>query len=391
MVSSLRQKRRFHSRNEVLMKIGVPKETAAGERRVSQTPETCARLKKAGIDVLVQIGAGVESTFLDKDYEAAGARLTPSAVSLFGEADLITKVQPPSSEELKYLRQGQILVGHLQPLTRSDLIRELAQRGVTALAMELMPRITRAQKLDTLSSQTTVSGYKAVLLAAAELPRFFPMLMTAAGTIPPARVLILGAGVAGLQAIATAKRLGALVEAFDVRPAVKEQVESLGAKFVVVEAPAEQAQDAGGYAKEMSEAYKAKQAEAIARHVKESDVVISTALIPGKPAPKLITADMVRAMKPNTVIVDLAAEAGGNCELTRPDQKVEDSGVIILGPTNLPSSVPCHASAMYARNVQALLLDLWKNNELKLDTADEVVAGVLVCRNGEIVNPRLKQ
>lgn len=373
------------------MKIGIPKETMAGERRVAATPETCTRYQKAGFEIIVEAGAGDASTFRDEEYTMAGARLVPGASAVYAEADLIAKVQPPTIDEVCLLRPGQILVGYLNALTRADLVRALAERRVTALAMELMPRITRAQKMDALSAMSTIAGYKAVLLAANAIPKFFPMLMTAAGTIKPAKVLVMGAGVAGLQAIATARRLGAVVEAFDVRPAAKEQVESLGAKFVEVEAPQEQAQDAGGYAKEMSEAYKAKQRDAIARHCKDADVVICTALIPGRPAPVLITGEMVRSMRPGSVIVDIAAEAGGNCELTRAEQPVNEAGVTILGPTNLPSTMAAPASQMYARTVAAFLLDIWKNRDLKLDPADEVVAGALVCREGEVVHPRCRE
>ena len=373
------------------MKIAIPKATLEGETRVSLIPETCTRLKKLGLDTVFERGAGYAAGFTDAEYEAVGAKACDTADQLFGEADIFVSVYPPTDTDLSRLRSGSTLFSILNPLVRHDLVRRLAEGGVTSLAMDLMPRISRAQKMDVLSSQSTVAGYKAVLLAAVELNRMFPMLMTAAGTLAPAKVLILGAGVAGLQAIATARRLGAVVEAFDVRPAVKEQVQSLGAKFVEVEAPSEDAEDKGGYAKEMSEAYKLKQKEAIARHVKESDIVISTALIPGKPAPILITGDMGRPMRPGALIVDLAAEAGGNCELTNAGERVTENGVLILGPANLPASVPYHASQMYSRNVASFMQDLVKEGQLVLRMDDECVAGTLITQGGQIVHPRVRE
>ncbi len=371
------------------MKLAIPKETVSGERRVAATPETCGRLIKSGFEVLVERGAGTQSSIPDSAFEKSGATLASDFAELCDRADLLAKVQSPTADEIERMKADVLLIAMLNPLADPDLIRRLADRKITALAMELMPRITRAQKMDVLSAMSTVTGYKAVLIAACSLNRFFPMFMTAAGTVTPAKVLVLGAGVAGLQAIATARRLGAVVEAFDVRPAVKEQVESLGARFIEVDAPAQDAEDAGGYAKEMSEAYKARQAEVIADHVKEANVVITTALIPGKPAPKLITADMVRSMKPDSVIVDLAGEAGGNCELTRHGETVVDGGVIIESPANLPSSVSFHASQMYARTVSAFILDVSKDGKLELDTENEIIAGTLVTRGGEIVHPRV--
>ena len=372
------------------MKIAIPKEVVAGERRVAATPESCGRLLKAGFRVTVERGAGVPSSFSDADYERAGATLANDAIELLRDVDIIAKVRPPTDDELGGLRPDAILIALLNPLAEPDLMRRLADAKVSALAMELMPRISRAQKMDALSAMSTVAGYRAVLIAASSLNRFFPMFMTAAGTVKPARVLILGAGVAGLQAISTARRLGAIVEVFDVRPAVKEQVQSLGARFIEIAAPAEDAEDAGGYAKEMSDAYKQRQAEAIAEHVKEADVVISTALIPGRPAPRLITADMVRSMRPDSVIVDLAGEAGGNCELTRHGETVVESGVIIESPADLPSSLSHHASQMYARTVAAFILDVSKDGTLELDLENEIIAGTLVTRGGEVVHPRLK-
>lgn len=372
------------------MKLAIPKATLEGEARVSLIPETCTRIKKLGLDTLIESGAGTQAGFLDSEYEAVGVKTCSSADELFGEADIFVSVCPPTDADLSRLRSGCTLFSILNPLIRHDLVRKLAEGGITSLAMDLMPRISRAQKMDVLSSQSTISGYKAVLLAAAELQKMFPMMMTAAGTLAPAKVLVMGAGVAGLQAIATARRLGAVVEAFDVRPAVKEQVQSLGAKFVEVEAPAEDAEDKGGYAKEMSDAYKQKQKEVIAQHVKDADIAISTALIPGKPAPILITAEMVHAMRPGSVIIDLAAEAGGNCELTRAGERVDANGVLILGPTNLPASVPFHASQMYSRNVGAFLQDLVKEGQLILSMDDECVAGTLITQGGQIVHPRVR-
>lgn len=373
------------------MKIAIPKATLDGETRVSLIPETCTRLKKLGLESILEAGAGYAAGFPDSEYESAGAKVYATADELFGAADIIVSVCPPTDSDLARLRSGCTLFSILNPLVRHDLVRRLAEGGVTSLAMDLMPRISRAQKMDVLSSQSTVSGYKAVLLASIELDKMFPMMMTAAGTLTPAKVLILGAGVAGLQAIATARRLGAVVEAFDVRPAVKEQVQSLGAKFVEVEAPTEDAEDKGGYAKEMSDAYKQKQKEAIAKHVKESDIAISTALIPGKPAPILITAEMARAMRPGSVVVDIAAEAGGNCELTKLGERVVENGVIILGPSNLPATVPFHASQMYSRNVAAFLQDLVKDGQLVLKMDDECVAGTLITQGGQIVHPRVRE
>ncbi|HKQ50289.1 MAG TPA: Re/Si-specific NAD(P)(+) transhydrogenase subunit alpha [Phycisphaerae bacterium] len=373
------------------MKIAIPKPTSEGETRVALIPESVAKLTKAGLEVLVQAGAGRPASYADADYEKSGARVVTDAEALYGEADAVALVHPPGEADIAHLRSGTILISVLNPLVRHDLVGTLADRGVCAISLDLVPRITRAQAMDVLSSMSSIAGYKAVVLAAATLGRIFPMMMTAAGTIKPARVLILGAGVAGLQAIATAKRLGAVVEAFDVRPVVKEQVESLGARFVIVEAPAEDAQDKGGYAKEMSEAYKQKQKETIHQHVKECDVAISTALIPGKPAPKLITAEMVRDMRLGSVIVDLASEAGGNCELTRPGENVVDNGVTIMGPKNLPASVPYHSSQMFSRNLTAFLLNMTKDGRIEFNMEDEIVRDTLVTRDGQVVNARVRQ
>ena len=368
------------------MKIGVPKETAPGERRVALVPETVSRLAKSGNTVVVERGAGEASSFPDRLYADAGATIgDPYA------AELVVKVQKPSDDELARLHEGTVLIAFLQPLTQHDLVRELARRRVTALSMDAIPRITRAQPMDALSSQATVAGYKAVVLAAAALPKFFPMLTTAAGTIAPAKAFVIGAGVAGLQAIATARRLGAVVEAFDTRPIVKEQVQSLGAKFLEVDL-GETGEGTGGYAKELSEEAHRKEVELLAKAVKENDIVITTAAIPGRPAPKLITADMVRSMRPGSVIVDLAAETGGNCELTRPGEVSVVDGVRIDGTTNLPSTMPYHASQMYSRNVASLLgLMLAKDGTLNVDMNDDVVKGTVITKDGEVVHEATKK
>jgi NAD(P) transhydrogenase subunit alpha len=357
------------------MKVGVPKETAAGERRVALVPEIVSKLD--GIDVVVESGAGEAASFTDESFTEAGAALgDPWA------ADLVAKVRKPSEDEVNRLRERQVLVGFLQPLTDEEGIERLASRGVTAFAMESIPRITRAQSMDALSSQATVSGYKAVLLAADRLPKFLPMLMTAAGTVAPAKVLVIGAGVAGLQAIATARRLGAVVSGFDVRPVVKEQVESLGATFLELGVVGEETE--GGYARELSEEEQRKQQEELEARIGDFDVVVTTALIPGRPAPRLIPRSAIESMRPGSVIVDLAAEAGGNAELTQPDEEVSHQGVKIIGPTNLPSSMPYHASQLYARNVSALVKHLAPEGELELDFEDEITAGACVTRKEEV-------
>ena len=360
------------------MRIGVPRETAAGERRVALVPEIVGKLVPAGFEVLVQRGAGEAASFPDAAYEEAGARL----VDDWADAEAVVKVQKPSDEEAGRLRDRQVLIGFLQPLTDSEGIERLAQRGVIAFAMESIPRITRAQPMDALSSQATVSGYKSVLLAAERLPKFFPMLMTAAGTVAPAKVLVLGAGVAGLQAVATAHRLGAVVTGFDVRPAVREQIESLGANWLDLGIVGEET--AGGYAAELTEEQQRQQQEELEARLPEFDVVITTALIPGRPAPKLIPASAVAAMRLGSVVVDLAAEAGGNCELTEPGEEVVREGVTIVGPTNLPSTMPFHASQLYARNVFALLHHLAPEGTLALDWEDEITAGACVTRKQEV-------
>ncbi|HET9324254.1 MAG TPA: Re/Si-specific NAD(P)(+) transhydrogenase subunit alpha [Gaiellaceae bacterium] len=359
------------------MRVVVPREIAPGERRVALVPEIVKKLGAAGFDIALERGAGKAASFPDAQYTEAGATIA-SLDELFAGADGVVKVQKPSAEEVTRLPQGAILIAFLQPLSDPEGVRRLAERGVTGFALESIPRITRAQPMDALSSQATVSGYKAVLLAAERLPKFFPMLMTAAGTVPPAKVLVLGAGVAGLQAIATARRLGAVVSGFDVRPVVREQVESLGANFLDLGVVGEET--AGGYARELSEEEQRRQQEELERRIPEFDVVVTTALIPGRPAPKLIPASAVAAMREGSVIVDLAAEAGGNCELTTPGEEVVHDGVTIIGETNMPSTVPLHASQLFARNVQALLLHLAPEGELRLDWDDEITAGACVTR-----------
>jgi NAD(P) transhydrogenase subunit alpha len=360
------------------MKVGVARETAAGERRVALVPESVKRLAAGGFELAVERGAGEAASFPDGAYEEAGATIVDDAYA----ADLVVKVRGPSAEEATRLRAGQILIGFLQPLTDREGVDRLAERGVIAFAMESIPRITRAQAMDALSSQATVSGYKAALLAADRLPKFFPMLMTAAGTVAPAKVLVLGAGVAGLQAIATARRLGAVVSGFDVRPVVREQVESLGASFLDLGVTGEET--AGGYARELTEEEQRRQQEELEKRLPEFDAVITTALIPGRPAPRLIPATAVAAMRPGSVIVDLAAEAGGNCELTSPGEEVVRESVTIIGLTDLPSTMPYHASQLYSRNVLALLQHLAPEGELALDWEDEITASACVTRKEEV-------
>ncbi|MBM4434581.1 MAG: Re/Si-specific NAD(P)(+) transhydrogenase subunit alpha [Chloroflexi bacterium] len=363
------------------MRIGVPRETAPAERRVAIVPETGAKLARAGNEVLVERGAGTEASFVDSAYEQAGARIVDDAF----HADLVIKVQKPTADEVAKLRRGSMLIAFLQSLIDPRYAQTLADRGVTALSMDAIPRLTRAQPMDALSSQATVAGYKAVLLAAAQLPRFFPMLTTAAGTIAPAKALVIGAGVAGLQAIATARRLGAVVEAFDTRPVVAEQVRSLGARFLEIDL-GESGAGAGGYAKELSEEAHRKEVELLAKAARENDIVITTAAIPGRKAPVLITADMVPAMRPGSVIVDLAAETGGNCELTEAGKVVVKHGVTIIGTTNLPSTMPYHSSQMYSRNIASLLALFLKDGKATLDMGDEVIKGTVITQDGKVVH-----
>ena len=352
------------------MKLGVPKELVPGERRVALIPETVGRLGD-GVDVIIETGAGEAAGFSDEAYRAAGATIGDP----WG-ADVVAKVAPPTAEEVARLHDGQVLIAFLAPLTEPAGIERLAAAGVHAFALESVPRITRAQPIDALSSQATVAGYKAALIAADRMPRFFPMLMTAAGTIPPAKVLVLGAGVAGLQAIATVRRLGAVVSSFDVRPAVREQVESLGATFLDLGIQGEETE--GGYATELTPEQQAAQQAELQNRIPQFDAVITTAAIPGRPAPKLITADAVRAMRAGSVIVDLAAESGGNCELTRPGEEIVEHGVTIVGTTNLPSTMATHASQLLSRNVSSLLALIVADGAVKLDWDDEVVAGTCV-------------
>jgi H+-translocating NAD(P) transhydrogenase subunit alpha len=368
------------------MRIGVPTERYTGEHRVALVPASIAPLKKAGLDVIIERGAGDRAGFPDAAYTDKGA-VTGSRDDVFA-SDVVLQVR---AGEFGSMRDGQAVIAMADPLGAPETIREIASRGVTAFALELIPRITRAQSMDVLSSMATISGYKAVVLAAGTLPRMFPLLTTAAGTVTPAHVFIVGVGVAGLQAIATARKLGAVVEAYDVRPAVKEQVQSVGAKFVELPLETGQAEDKGGYAKAQDETFYQRQREMMARVVAANDVVITTAVVPGKKAPVLVTAEMVRGMAPGSVVVDLAAERGGNCELTRPDQVVVEQGVTILGPTNLPSTVPYHASQMYAKNVTTFLLHLVKNGVLTLDPNDEIMRDTLVAKGGEVVNARVRQ
>ena len=379
------------------MIVGVPRETYPGERRVALAPAVIPSLKKAGLDVLVQSGAGLQAGYPDAEYVGKGARLAPTRGEVFATADILVQFlchganDKNGSEDLPLLRQGQVLVGFLRPLGTVKTVQDLASRGVTSFSVELIPRITRAQSMDALSSMATICGYKAVVLAADTLPRMFPMLTTAAGTIAPAKVFIIGAGVAGLQAIATSRRLGAVASAYDMRAASKEQVMSLGGRFVELPIEAKDAQDAGGYAKAQDESFYQKQRELLAKTVAESDVVITAAVIPGKKSPLLVTKDMVERMAPGSVIVDLAAERGGNCELTKPDETIVVHGVTIIGMFNLAETVPYHASQMYARNISAFLLNLTKDGKVQLNLNDEIIRETLVTHEGEIVNARVRE
>jgi len=377
------------------MIVGVVKETYPGERRVAMIPAHLGPLLKAGLELLVEQGAGEAAGFADAAYTERGAQLAPRA-EVFARAEVLLQVRslganPEAGQaDLPLLRSGQVLIGLSDPLGNPAAAAAIAATGATQFSLELIPRITRGQAMDVLSSMATVAGYRAVILAAERLPRMFPMLMTAAGTLTPAHVFVMGAGVAGLQAIASARKLGAVVQAYDVRPAVKEQVESLGARFVEVPLETAGAEDAGGYAREQSEEFLARQRELLAKVIAASDVLITTAAVPGKRAPILVTAAMVQGMTPGSVVVDLAAERGGNCELTRPGETVVTGGVSILGPANLPSDVPYHASQMFAKNVANFLLNMVKAGALVLATEDEIVAETLVTRGGAVVHPRVK-
>ena len=363
-----------------MLSLGIPDERSDGEKRVAIVPETVGKLEDLGIEVALAPGAGAAAGFPDAVYAAAGAIVDEGGVA---KADIVVRVGPPTPADIARQRADSTLIAFLSPLTNPQLLESLAAQRVNALAMELIPRITRAQSMDALSSQATVAGYKAVLLAAARIGKFYPMLMTAAGTIPPAKVLVMGAGVAGLQAIATARRLGAVVMGYDVRPAVKEQVESLGAQWVGL--AMDEAVGAGGYAKELSEESKLRAAAHVAKLVADADVVITTAQIPGKPAPRLITEDMIAAMKPGSVIVDLASESGGNSAYTQTGGEVEQNGVVILGPVNLPGTMPTHASQMYSRNLLAVVKHLVKDGALTLDLQDEITKAALVTHDGAVV------
>jgi NAD(P) transhydrogenase subunit alpha len=369
------------------MRIGVPKETAGGEHRVALVPEVVSKLKAKGLDVVVQNGAGTDALVPDSAFAEAGAELSADAAAIWG-ADVVVTIAPPDPEQIRSLGQGSILIGFLAPLSSPQTTKALADAGATAFAMEAIPRISRAQSMDALSSQANVGGYKAALLGAEEMGRFYPMLMTAAGTIPPAKVLVLGVGVAGLQALATAKRLGARTTGYDVRPEVAEQVQSLGAAWLDLGL---EASGEGGYARELTDEERARQQQALTDAIKGFDVVITTALVPGRPAPKLVTAEAVEGMKPGSVIVDMAGETGGNCELTEPGQTVVKHDVKIVSPLNLPASMPEHSSQLFARNVLSLLeLLVGEDGALKLDFDDEIVAGACVVRDGEIVNAGAK-
>ncbi len=378
------------------MRIAVPAEIRENERRVALVPESVKKLTKAGIDVAVESGAGDKSYFSDDDYREAGASIESDLEALWGQADFVLKVQPPlehpklGKHEVDLLREGAMFMTSLLPIKNLEAVKRLAEKRVTAFSTDCIPRTTRAQAMDTLSSMANIAGYKAVLIAAMELPKYFPMFMTAAGTVFSAKVFVIGAGVAGLQAIATAKRLGATVSATDTRKVVGEQVQSLGAKFLAVESE-EDAQTASGYAKELSEEFYRKQAELIAKACASNDVVITTALIGGVKAPKLITEEMVQNMHPGSVIVDLAAEAGGNCVLTEPGQTVVRHGVKICAPLNLPSSMPLHASMLYSRNLTTFVMEFWKDSKFDLDLEDEIIAGALVTHQGQVVHQGAKQ
>ncbi|MGD0383387.1 MAG: Re/Si-specific NAD(P)(+) transhydrogenase subunit alpha [Thermoguttaceae bacterium] len=378
------------------MKAAIAHETFPGERRVALIPASVPALVKAGFEVLVQSDAGLAAGFSNRQYQEKGAKIIASRDELFA-ADVILQVRAAGAnplagkDDFERYRPGQILIGMADPLDNPQAAAEIAHRGVSLFALELLPRITRAQNMDVLSSQATVAGYRAVLLAATALPKMFPMLMTAAGTITPAKVFVIGAGVAGLQAIATARRLGAVVSAYDVRPAVKEQIQSLGGKFIEMELETSQAEEKSGYAQQMDETFYRKQRELMAKVVAETDAVIATAAIPGKKSPLLITAQAVAGMAPGSVIVDLAAQRGGNCELSKPDQTVDVNGVKIIAPLNLPSDVPTHASLMYSKNICNFLTYIVKDDKVVFNLDDEIIRDTLITRDGQVVNPRIKQ
>jgi len=379
------------------MIVGVPRESYPGERRVALVPTVLPHLAKAGLEVVIEAGAGVQAGFHDSEYAAKGARVLGDRSEVFGAADIVVQVlcygsnDQTGKADVPYFRSGQVLIGFLRPFGSIETVREIAATGITSFSVEFMPRTTRAQSMDALSSMGTICGYKAALLAADALPKIFPMLTTAAGTITPARVLVIGAGVAGLQALATARRLGAVVSAYDLRPAAKEQVQSLGGRFVELPIEAKDAQDAGGYAKAQDEEFYRRQRELLAKVVAESDVVITAAVVPGKKSPVLVTREMVAGMAPGSVIVDLAAERGGNCEYTQAGKKVVEHGVTIVGYFNLATDVPYHASQMYAKNITAFLTYIVKDGKLQLNLEDEIIQSTLVTQGGEVVNPRVRE
>lgn len=379
------------------MIVGVPKESFPGETRVALVPGVLKALAKAKVDVVIEAGAGQAAGYPDALYEEAGAKILASRQEVFSSADVVAQVRTlganleAGASDLELMRENQIVLGFSDPLAKTEAAAQIANKGVTLIGMELIPRITRAQSMDALSSMATVAGYRAVLLAANHLPKLFPMMMTAAGTLAATKAFVIGAGVAGLQACATAKRLGAVVKAYDVRPAVKDQVLSVGAKFVELEVEAGDAEDKGGYAKALGEDFYRRQRELMTEVIAESDVVITTAAIPGKQAPVLVTAEMVTKMPPGSVIVDLASERGGNCELTKADEAVQSHGVTILGPTNIVAGAPFHASQMYGKNVVTLLQHLIKEGQIELDLSDEITQGVVMTKGGEIVHARVRE
>ena len=379
------------------MIVGVPKEIYPGERRVALTPVVVPMLAKAGLEVAIEAGTGDAAGYPDALYQEKGAKVLADRASVFAQCDIIVQVlglganDKNGGSDLALMRSGQVLVAFLRPLASAETVQQLAQAGVTAFAVELMPRTTRAQSMDALSSMASIAGYKAVLVVADTLPRIFPMMTTAAGTLTPSRVLVIGAGVAGLQAIATSRRLGAVVSAYDVRPAAKEQVQSLGARFVELPLETQDAQDARGYAKAQDEAFYAKQRELLGRVVAESDAVITTAVVPGKKAPVLVTAEMVKGMAPGSVILDMAAERGGNCELTRAGEVVVEHGVNVMGPINLASGVPHHSSQVYARNLTAFLANLVKDGKVRPAESDDIIRDTLLTQGGEVVNARVRE
>ena len=370
------------------MIIGIPKEILSGENRIGITPVTVKELVKKEFEVLIESNSGSGSFIDDSSYQNAGAKIVNDSKKIYQEADIIVKVNPPLNEEIELLKNDSMLLSFLQPTKELELVKSINNKKITGFSLHLIPRTTLAQKMDALSSQTNIAGYRAVLMGAMHIKKYMPLLMTAAGTIQPAKVLVIGAGVAGLQAIATAKRLGSQVEAFDVRPIVKEQVESLGAKFIEVDATSDDGVGEGGYAKETSEEYKKKQNELMAVHLSKSDIVITTALIPGRPAPKLITNEMVESMKPGSAIIDLASENGGNCTLTKPDEIINHNGVVIDGTSNIPSEMPIDATGVLSKNIVSFLTHVFK--EKKMDMEDEITSGSLYCHNGEIVHKMTK-